>query len=227
MSRLSFPQAELDRVPDAIKRAEAKTSAEIFAVLARRSDDYRFVAYSFCALWIFLFSGLIALWIIWSDGGTTAWSVDDSISYPAIQLAGFILAQIGSFVLIVLVMRLVPSLPVKIAPERIKRERARANGIGQFLAHGVDRTSGRSGILVFVSLDERYAEIYCDHAIETALGREFFLDQVKVLVGLCAKGSVIEGYVSVIESIGERLEAAFPIAESDVNELENRFVILP
>lgn len=227
MNKARFTQSELDEVAEAIRQAEESTSAEIFAVLARRSDDYRFVAYSFCALWVFLLSALIALWFLWPVDPASQWGRAEGPVYPANWFAGFVAAQTAAFVLIVIVMRLIPGLPVRIAPERITRERARANGIRQFLAHGVDRTSGRNGVLVFVSLEERYAEIFCDKAIEETLGRDFFLGQVEILVTHCASGQVIDGYVTVINALGEQLKTAFPISETDIDELENRFVILP
>ncbi len=222
---IHFSNEELQRVPEAITSAEAGTSAEIFAVLARRSDDYRFVGYAFAALWIFLFSGLIGLWVLWRSSQTADWGNGTVLPWFE-NLPLFILAQILAFVCIVLVLRLVPRLGVAITPRRIRDERARANGIKQFLAHGVHQTGGRSGLLVFVSLEERYGEIFVDAAIEKALGRDFLLEEIRVLVESCAEGRVIDGYVAVIGQLGERLAVSFPINENDENELVNRFVIL-
>jgi len=225
-------KSDLEWVPLAIAAAETKTRAEIFAVLAERSDDYRFVAYSFVAFWIFLVSGVLAIWLVW-QGWTlpnVAWSGASQSETSALiaprLLVTFVLGQIAALLTGILVLGMFPSLSVMLAPRLIKQERARANGIKQFLAHGIHNTAGRTGILVFISLEERYGEIFVDTAIEEKVGREFFLEQVKVLVERCADGEIADAYVQVINAIGERLSTDFPILENDSDELENRFIIL-
>ena len=79
---------------------------------------------------------------------------------------------------------------------------------------------------MFVSLDERYGEIFVDTTVEEHIGREYFLDQVAILIDDCAAGNVIDGYVGVIGQMGEKLAETFPVKAEDRNELENRFVIL-
>jgi putative membrane protein len=241
-----FDEAELARVPRAIERAEAGTQAEIFAVLAERSDNYRFVAYGFLALWIFIFSAVLALWWQWQAGSSelsarfgglvTSAILDDwglnnrgegnGPGVPVSLLSVFVAGQIAAFVTGVLVIRMFPRLAVAITPQRIAHERAHANGVKQFLAHGIHNTAGRTGVLVFVSLDERYGEIFVDTTVEEHIGREYFLDQVAILIDDCAAGNVIDGYVGVIGRMGEKLAETFPVKAEDRNELENRFVIL-
>ena len=234
---INLSQTDLESVPQAIEAAETKTRAEIFAVLAERSDDYRFVAYSFLALWIFLISGVLVLWLSWQgliwqgwmipNGG---WNGDPQAGQDGVFgsrfLAAFVFGQVAALLTGIFMFRLFPSLAVAITPRRIADERARANGIRQFLAHGIHNTAGRTGLLVFISLDERYGEIFVDTAIEEAVGRDFFLDQVRVLVEHCAKGEITDAYVQVITAIGDRLAADFPVLDGDEDELENRFIIL-
>lgn len=242
--KFRFDEAELARVPQAIERVEKGTQAEIFAVLAERSDNYRFVAYGFLALWIFLFSALLALWWQWGgglsgysggDAGFLArlihgewWSYDWGAGQglPYSFLTVFVAGQIAAFVTGVIVIRMFPSLAVAITPQRIAHERAHANGVKQFLAHGIHNTAGRTGVLVFVSLNERFGEIFVDTQIEQRIGRDYFLEQVAMLIDDCAAGHVIDGYVNVIERMGDRLGEAFPVQAEDRNELENRFIIL-
>ena len=122
-----FDEAELARVPRAIERAEAGTQAEIFAVLAERSDNYRFVAYGFLALWIFIFSAVLALWWQWQAGFgvvcpirriVTSAILDDwglnnrgegnGPGVPISLLSVFVAGQIAAFVTGVLVIRMFP-----------------------------------------------------------------------------------------------------------------------
>ncbi len=199
-------------VISAIKKAEKKTSAEIFAVLAERSDDYRFIAYAFLALWTFLVSSVFALLIQWYE---------INISLPL-----FIWAQLSAFLISMLIIRLWPQTALLLTPERIAHERAHINAVKLFLAHGIHQTKGRNGVLIFVSLKEKYAEILVDSAIEEQIGRAFFLDSVEQLVIDCENQDIAAGYQTAIETISKKLSADFPHSKKDKNELEDRLIII-
>ena len=103
---IAISQEERQRIETAIKSAESRTSAEIFAVLAERSDDYRFVAYGFIGLWVFVFSIILALFMEWQDIRLFegAWTKQ---SFPLLL---FVLAQGSAFGTGILAFRLLPSL---------------------------------------------------------------------------------------------------------------------
>ncbi|MGB7287806.1 MAG: hypothetical protein WBC71_12815 [Salaquimonas sp.] len=223
---------ELDEktIVDAIKNAEKKTSAEFFAVFTERSDDYRFIGYAFLAFWIFIASLLLALWINWhgsqlvnGDWGTNT-QVKLASTYLSLSL--WTSCQLLAFVAGVITLRLSPRLCVMLAPRRITHERAHSNAVKQFLAHGIHQTKGRTGVLIFISMDERFAEILVDSAIEKQIGREFFLGKIRELTADCHKGDISYGYVKAINSISKRLSADFPPGKEIVNELEDRLVVL-
>ena len=119
-----------------------------------------------------------------------------------------------------------PKLATFIAPAMIKRDSAHANAVKQFMAHGIHYTKGRNGVLMFVSLEERFAEIMVDSAIEEKLGRDFFLDEVRHLVAHCRSGEIVEGYCHAIENVTKRLAIAFPHTNDDENELQDRLILL-
>jgi putative membrane protein len=205
-------KAERDAIRAAIKAAEKRTNAEIFAVFAERSDDYRHVAALLLAFWIFLASFVLAMWAHWQGFALPA----------AILSAGGLAAFLSGYVL----FSLFPRLAILLTPHRLLRERAHRNATHQFLAHGVDHTSGRSGVLVFVSLEERFAEVMVDSAIEAKLGRDPWFEVVKVMVGHCREGRLAEAYLEAIPAIADRLEAAFPPGSAEVNELDDKLVII-
>lgn len=209
---IKFSQKEHIAIRTAIKNGEKKTSAEIFAVLAQRSDDYRFVAMCFFAFWIFVVSVLLVLLVNFYK-----------INLPALQI---ILAQFASFVCGYLVLRWFPKLAIMVTPQRIKYHRAHLNGIKQFLAHGIHHTEGRTGILIFVSLEERYAEILVDGEIEKNIGRDFWLEAVGELIASCKANDISLGYVRAIESISEKLAVKFPRGPKNLNELDDKLIIL-
>ena len=205
-------KAEREAIRAAIEAAETRTSAEIFAVLAERSDDYRHVAAFHLALWLFAAAFTLALWAQWQG-----------FALPAVTLsAGGIAAFLSGYVL----FNLFPSLAILLTPHRLQRERAHRNATHQFLAHGVDHTSGRSGVLVFVSLEERFAEVVVDSAIEAKLGREPWFEVVEVMVEHCREGRLAEAYLDAIPVIAGLLEDSFPPGSAEVNELDDKLVII-
>lgn len=209
---LEFSQADHQAMRTCIKNAEKKTSAEIFAVLAHQSDDYRFVGMFFISFWIFAVSVLLSIWLLWNGYN--------------ISLIQFTIAQLLAFVVGYFSMLLIPSLASNSTPRIIKHKRARANGINQFLAHGIHHTKNRTGILIFISLEERYAEILVDTAIEEVIGKEFWLAEVEKLIEYCSKEKVIDGYIETINETGKALSKPFPRGRKKLNQLEDKLIII-
>jgi putative membrane protein len=196
----------------AIRLSEKRTSAEIFAVLARQSDDYRLAALAFLLLYLLAISlGLAAI----------AWWRWVSIPLPV-----FVAAQCLAAATMGMMVSFLPGFAVRLVPRRVRYRRAHASAAQQFLAHGIQRTSGRTGVLVFVSLAERYAEIIADSSIATKFGQEFWNDAVARLTQRVSQGEIKDAYVEVIAIIGDRLAKDFPRGSTDRNELEDRLVIL-
>jgi putative membrane protein len=204
--------AEASEIIAAIHSSEKKTSAEIFAVLSRQSDDYRLAALAFLLMYLLVISLCLA---------TLAWWRWVSIPLPVFAGAQFLAA--ATFAILI---RFMPGFAVHLVPRRVRYRRAHASAAQQFRAHGIHKTSGRTGVLVFVSLAERYAEIMADSAIAEKFGQEFWNDSVAVLVERVSRGEIKDGYVEVIRSIGERLANEFPHGPADRNELDDRLVIL-
>lgn len=209
---IEFSEKEHNAIRNAIKKGEKRTSAEIFAVLAQRSDDYRFIAMCFFAFWIFIVSVLLVFLL-------------DYYSI-IVSLLHFVFAQFTAFICGYLLLRWFPKLAIMFTPQRIKYNRAHLNGIKQFLAHGIHHTKGRTGVLIFVSLDERYAEILVDSEIENNIGRDFWLEAVGELIASCKANDISQGYVRAIESTSKKLVDKFPRGHKNLNELEDKLIIL-
>src|SRR5262249_37703095 len=161
-----WPLIEADglRVREAIARAEKTTAGEIFAVVAHEADDYRLIP----LLWATLVALAVPLPLLfvqipgsWVDEASGDWRAVVSVLLPAAWIYGI---QLIVFVVLAVVLSL-PGIKPLIVPGSVKRARAHGLAVEQFLAHGLHVTEARTGVLLFVSLFERYAEIVADAGI--------------------------------------------------------------
>jgi putative membrane protein len=185
-----IPEADKARVAAAIQAAEKDTAGEIFCVIAPHSSDYRLVPLVWAAA-IALFAPLPLIYL-------TPWSA-----------AVIYLSQLMVFLAVVIVLSH-PGLRFHMVPRRAKHHRAHAEALRQFSAQGLDRTEHRTGVLIFASAGERYAEIVADAGINEKVGPEVWDDAVNALVTAIKAGRPADGFVAAIEQCGAVLAAHFP-----------------
>lgn len=199
-----IPDADKQRIVEAIREAERKTSGEIFCVIARKTSDYRLFPFA-------LASGLSLLvplpFILWS-------------SWPA---SAIYCAQLVVFILLSMVLRL-PAIRFRIVPRQRKHDRAHAEAMKQFFAHGLDKTSQRTGVLIFAAAAERYAEIVADAGINEKVSPEVWDDAVAALTSAIADGRAGDGFVAAIGKCGAVLAEHFPPGALARDELPDKLV---
>lgn len=200
------------RISEAIAAAEADTTGEIYAVLARRSDDYFFTAGFVFTCGILLSAVVMAFLAHWY--------------WLDIALPRFGLAILGAFICAMLLLWFFPRLRVWLVPRRILYKRAHLNAMQQFLARNVHLTTERTGILLFVSLSEHYAEVVADAAIHAKVPQHEWNAIVTVLIHHAKRGAVSDGFVEAIALAGQLLKKHFPDDGTHKNELEDKLVEL-
>jgi len=188
---------ERARIVDAIRAAEAKTSGEIFCVLAQRSSYYSLVPVA----WAAALALTVPLPLIY----LTSWPA--SVIYVT-QLVAFVAAAI-------VLSR--PRWRFRIVPKRAKHERAHATAMRQFWAQGLHKTQARTGVLIFASLAERYAEIIADAGINEKVTQEVWSSAVAALTSAIKHGQVGAGFVAAIAQCGAVLAEHFPLAPGSRN----------
>lgn len=198
------------RITAAIGDAEKKTSGEVYAVVAHQSDSYFFVSGFMAAVWT-LFLGTVA--------AVLALVLD--INLPAIVLAG---AELASFLASLAVIWFFPSLRYLLVPRSIAYRRASNNAMRQFLSHGIHTTSDRSGVLLFMSLAEHYAEVVADEGINARVQQGDWDGIVSAMTSHAANGQVADGFIVAIEEAGALLAQNFPPNKDPKNELNDRLV---
>lgn len=200
------------RIAEAIRKAETETSGEIYAVLARSSDDYFFAA-GFVATCGILIASVIAAFLAhwyWFD----------------IRLPMFGLAVLAAFLTAMLLLWFFPAIRMMLVPRRIRYKRAHLNALQQFLARNVHITEHRTGILLFVSMAEHYAEVIADAGIHARVEQDEWNAIVATLIHHASRALVAEGFVLAIGQAGLLLEKHFPAGADNINELDDHLIEL-
>jgi putative membrane protein len=106
----------------------------------------------------------------------------------------------------------------------VRRSRAHHAALEQFVVRRVAHTKSRTGVLIFVSLAERYARIIADEGIAPKVHTSEWQSAIDALVGHMRDGRVAEGFVGAIERCGAVLAAHAP-PDGSANELPNRLYV--
>lgn len=197
-------ESEKKRISDAIRSAESRTAGEIFCVVARHSGDYRLVPIAWASVSA-LFTPLPFIYL-------TMWSA-----------ATIYLLQLTAFLVTALVLSH-PRLRFHIVPRRAKHDRAHAEAMRQFFAQGLDKTEHRTGVLIFASTAERYAEIVADAGINEKVAPQIWDDAVAALVAAIKADRPADGFISAIEQCGSVLAAHFPPGALERDELPDKLL---
>ena len=157
--------ADREKVSAAIAAAEAKSSGEIVAVATPISDAYHDVALHWALVPLFA----VLAWAAWSPTALIwwydflfgGWNPDPTQSELLTLLMVFAALK---FTVALLILKWMP-LRLALTPPATKHRRVRRRAIAIFQAAAAGRTTGKTGILIYLSMAERRAEIIADEAI--------------------------------------------------------------
>lgn len=195
-----------NRVSDAIHEAEKSTSGEIVVVVARQADTYHAIP---VALGLFL--SLLVPWpLIWLT----------ELGPSRIFLAQLIVAVVLNAVLAW------PPLHLALIPGSIKRARAHEAALREFTSHGLSRTQGRTGILIYVAAAEHYAEVIADIGIADRAGPAVWQEIIAELIEAIRQNRPGDGLIQAVQRSGRILAEHAPPLAQDTNELPNKVVLL-
>lgn len=212
MAAQMMSETDHARVAEAVRAAESRTDGEIFCVLARASDSW--FAHSALAAAIATFVASVAVAIL-----ATGY-------FGGVNLVLFALAEALAFATLVLLLRVFPALRIALVPKRTRYRRAHDNAMRQFIARNVHRTAARTGVLIFVSVAERYAEIIADSGINARVSQETWNGLVASLVDSARRRRYADGFIAAVAEAGDLLAQHFPRGASDLNELDDHVVEL-
>lgn len=95
----------------------------------------------------------------------------------------------------------------------------------EFLELGLDKTAGKTGILIFVSLLEHRIVVLADKAINEKVAKETWSELVSELTTAIKAHQVHDGFIKAVHHCAEILKPHFPIHPNDLNEIRDHLVV--
>jgi putative membrane protein len=111
-----------------------------------------------------------------------------------------------------------------LTPSPTRHRRVRARAVNAFKIGAERRTHGRTGILIYLSLAERRAEIVADEAIASKVAPEAWGDAMAAMLAELKQDHLADGLIAAVTQVGAVLAEHFPRAEDDQNELPDRLI---
>ena len=226
-------KADLATVEAAVRQAETRTTGEIYCVLAEESSAYGEIPLAWAAGVALLAPALLLL------AGVHVTVPDLFSSWSAAQigeavegaargaLLGALFLQGLLFALTAIVVS-IPPVRRALTPRGLKRDRVRRRAAEQFVAKNLHLTRERTGVLIFVSLGERMAELIADEGIAAHVDNQVWDQAMAALIQGLKRDRLGEGFTAAIGLCADVLAQGFPAREGDnPNELPDAVVVLP
>jgi putative membrane protein len=195
-------EADMSRIEAAVAKAESTTSGEIAVRITLSAHHWlsdRFAVSSLLA-----FVAIVMSLYVTRD---TAWGT--TYDYFTSIIAGTIAFAVG-----LLVVSPLLHLPAQ------NRSALRKKVLDTF--HQFNPTEGQTGVLIFVSLEEKEAAIVADKAIADKLPKDYWDKPQAMIAEAILENRFADGIIAAVEDVGAQLAPHFPRADDDVNELPDR-----
>ena len=191
-----FEDEARKRVKKAVAAIEAQSGAEIVVAVRERSLRYRHAH--------FLFGFIVALVLLCV---LLFLPQTFDIDFWPLELT-------GAFVLGAAFCMGIPPLERLFATQRVMAEQVRCAAKAAFFDLGVSYTRARSGLLIYVSMGERRAELVADVGLKDAA-----FDKARDAIADAAARADFDAFIAGLEALAAPLAKALPRAEDDINEL--------
>ncbi|MFS0850693.1 TPM domain-containing protein [Novosphingobium panipatense] len=214
------------RISAVVAESERLSSGEIVTVLADRSDGYTDVAMAWGVLVALLALGTMALFpsfymglydsliADWGHEWTPRMILSLALGVVTIKFAAMMLLQLWQ--------------PVKffLIPSAIRTTRVHDRAMRAFRLGAERRTTGRTGILIYLSMREHRVEILADEAIARKVEPGVWADAIGAMLSELRAGRTAEAMIAGTRKVGAILALHVPRETGDVNELPDRLIEL-
>ena len=223
---MRLSEADHDKVSEAIAAAEAKSNGEIVAVATPLSDSYHDVALHWALVPLFA----VLAWAAWRPTALEwwynfllgGWDTEPTLGQLLTLLMIFAALK---FTVALLILKWMP-LRLALTPATTKHRRVRRRAVTVFRAAAERRTVGRTGVLIYLSMGERRAEIVADEAILKVTDDSTWGEAMASLLEHVREGRPGDGICAAIEHVGVVLAEHFPRGAEDTNEIPDKLIEL-
>ena len=219
-------EADHQKVSAAVTAAEGGSSGEIVVVATPISDPYHDVALHWALVPLFA----VLAWAAWRPTALTwwygflfgGWRPDPTLSQLLTLLMLFAAVK---FTVALLILKWMP-LRLFLTPAATKHRRVRRRAVAIFQAAAARRTTGRTGILIYLSLAEHRAEIIADEAILKVTDEHTWGEAMTALLTYVRQDAIGDGIVAAVQRVGVVLSEHFPRSATDSNEIPDELIEL-
>lgn len=199
--------AARQRFEATITEAERRSAGEIVLVVTHACDEYGSAGWRFAVLLAALaFAGLAAF-------------------APALEIWLYLAAQAAALVAGHALAR-IDAVRRRLLPEALVEASVAERARRAFAEHGLTRTQGQTGILVFVALLEHRVVVIADEGIHRHVGTNaVWQEVVDLAVDGLRGGRAVDGLDAALRRCGELLQRHVPAPDHNPDELPNRVVI--
>ena len=199
---VKLSDAEKQDLEAAVAEAEKHTTAEIVLAVAGMCDDYRAYTLPYALGAGFAVFGYLA------------------VLMPDMHVRMALLMVVGATLLVALLLQWRP-LRVMTAPRAVRDRMADRLAREEYATLVAGRTSGETGVLVFIALAEHHAEIVPEPALAARVPQETWQRIMDTLTAALKAGRVVEGIKAAVMACGDAAAAVFPADANDRNEIAN------
>ena len=233
LSHSSLSPSDLAAIEAAVHAAEARTSGEIYCVVAEQSGHYGETPIAWAAGVALLGPALLLLGGVhvtvpdlfggWTSAQASA--LADAAAHRA--LIGAIALQAVLFTVTAVLASLRP-LRLALTPPGIKRHEVKHRAHLNFLSKNLQHTRGRTGVLIYVSLAEHMAELVADEGVAAKVEPHVWDRAMAALVEGLKRDEPAAGFAAAVGLCADVLAEHFPADPHDnPNELPDAVVLLP
>lgn len=213
-------------VTAAVTEAERGCDGEIVTIVAASSDSYHDVVLNWALLAMFLALAVIAAFPAFYLGLLDRVAGGWGHQWRPGELLAILLAVLAAKLLVARLIFGIAPIRMALTPAATKARRVRRRAVTLFKVGAERRTTGRTGVLLYLSLAERRAEIVVDEAIHARVAPETWGAAMHALVEEVRAGRPGAGMAAAVKQIGAVLAEHFPKTAADVDELPDRLIEL-
>jgi putative membrane protein len=200
---MTFSHDEAARIEAAIREAQARSSGQIVVVLAKTSANYEIVP--------FIWSALL--------GFVTPWPL---LALTDLSAERIFLIQLTVFFFALLLLT-APRLALRLTPARLKRANAHRAALEQFALRGLAHGADRNGVLLYISLAERFARVIADEGAAKVIPQRQWQTVIDQLLADMNRGAAADALIGAATRCGDLLAQHFPPRDGVARPLFHRF----